>query len=129
MMRHLGEFQRSGEIDAGKLAGEVENFLISAEEIAYADAGGDLRNLIKTRRRERRRSNVTVVHDSGLAVAGLGIWGELGSIAGYVGLAVTAWASIHALRHRDKAYRHGYAVGRAVPEGHRLFEEPSPKES
>jgi hypothetical protein len=120
-MKRLSEFRRTGEVDAERLAGEVENFLLSAEQTAYAAAVGDLRDLIKRRRRERRRANVTVTRDAALAVAGLGVWGEAGNVSGYLGLAVTAWASIHALRHRGNAYRDGYAVGRAVPPEHRLI--------
>ena len=56
-----------------------------------------------------------------LGYTGLSIWGEVGNLSGYAGLAITAWASIHALRHRGKAYRDGYAIGRAVPQEHRLF--------
>jgi hypothetical protein len=121
VMKNFSEFRRTGTVNAEQLSGDVENFLLSAEEIAYEDARGDLRDLIKRRRRERRHSNITVMRDAGLAVAGLSIWGEVGSITGYAGLAITAWASIHALRHRGKAYRHGYAVGRTVPQEHRLF--------
>ena len=121
VMKRLSEFRRTGEVDAEQLAGEVENFLLRAEQTAYAAARGDLRDLIKRRRRERRRANITVTRDAALAVTGLSIWGEVGNVSGYAGLAITAWASIHALRHRGKAYRDGYAIGRAVPQEHRLF--------
>ena len=120
VMRHFNEFRRTGTVDAGQLNGAVENFLYSAEQIAYSDARGELRDLIKRRRRERRRANLTILRDTGLAVAGVSIWGEIGSIVGYAGLAVTACASIHALRNYGKEYRHGYAVGRMVPPEHRL---------
>ena len=109
-MRHFNEFRRTGTVNAGQLNGAVENFLYSAEQIAYSDARGELRDLIKRRRRERRRANLTILRDTGLAVAGVSIWGEIGSIVGYAGLAVTACASIHALRNYGKEYRHGYAV-------------------
>ena len=121
VMKHFREFRNDGTVDPERLVGDVESFLLSAEETAFADAQGDLRDLIKRRRREHRHSDVTIVRDAGLAVAGLSIWGEVGSVAGYVGLAITAWASIDALRHRGKAYRHGYAVGRALPQKHRLL--------
>jgi hypothetical protein len=132
VMKHFREFRNHGTVDPERLVGDIDNFLLSAEEIAFADAQGDLRDLIRRRRREHRSSNVTIVRDTGLAVAGLSVWGTVGSVAGYVGLAVTAWASLDALRHRDKTYRHGYAIGRALPQEHRLLlERPgnSPEES
>ena len=126
-LKRLEEFRHTGEVDAPKLAGEVEKFLYSAEEIAYADARGELRDHIRDTRRSRRRGRLAIVRDMGLAVAGLSIWGSVGDVTGqfanaasYAGLAVTAWASIHALRNFGDAYRHGYAVGRAVPPEHRL---------
>jgi hypothetical protein len=126
-LRRLEEFRRTGEVDAPKLAEELEAFLYSAEEIAYSDARGELREHIRATRRSRRRGRLAIVRDMGLAVAGVSIWGSAGDItgqiataAGYAGLAVTAWASIHALRNFGDTYRHGYAVGRAVPPEHRL---------
>ena len=120
-MKHLNEFRHTGTIDAQRLAGDLESFLYSAEQIAYADARGELRDLIRTRRRARGRAQLTIARDLGLAVAGLSIWGLVGNVAGYAGLAVTAWASIQALRRRGDTYRHGYAVGRALPDEHRLL--------
>jgi hypothetical protein len=121
VMKHFREFRNHGIVDPERLVGDIESFLLSAEEIAFADAQGDLRDLIRRRRREHRNSNVTIVRDTGLAVAGLSIWGAVGNVAGYVGLAITACASINALRHYGKAYRHGYAVGRELPQEHRLL--------
>ena len=120
VMKQLSEFRRTGTVDAQRLAGAVEGFLYSAEQIAYADARGELRDLIRRRRQAHAHARIAVTRDLGFAVAGLGIWGLAGSVAGYAGLAVTACASIQALRHQGETYRHGYAIGRAVPDEHRL---------
>jgi hypothetical protein len=121
-LKRLEEFRRTGGVDGERLAGELEDFLYSAEEIIYADAKGELRQHIQDGRRTRRRTRLTVARDLGLAVAGIGIWGATGNIAGligntsgYAGLVVTAWASIQTLRDFGSTYRHGYAVGRALP--------------
>jgi hypothetical protein len=121
VMKQLNEFQRTGTVDAQRLAGDLEAFIYSAEQIAYASARGELRDLIKRCRRERAGARITVARDAGLAVAGLSIWGLVSNVAGYVGLAVTAYASIQALRHQGERYRHGYAIGRAMPDEHRLL--------
>lgn len=128
-LKSLEEFRRNGQIDAERLAGDVERFLYSAEQIAYADAQGNLRDLIKARRRSRRRAGLTVTGGLGLAVAGLNLWGLAGDIAstassasGYVGLVVAAWGTIKTLRGSGAGEMHGYMVGRAVPDEHRLVQ-------
>jgi hypothetical protein len=126
-LRSLAHFRQTGEVDSTKLAGEIEDFLNRAEEIAYADARGELKENIKASRRTRRRAQLTVVRDVGLAVAGVSIWGTVGeaasqiaNAAGYLGLVITAWASIDTLRKFGSTYRRGYAIGRAIPDEHRL---------
>ena len=128
-LKGLEEFRRNGQIDAERLAGDVERFLYNAEQIAYADAQGNLRDLIKARRRSRRSARLTVTGGLGLAVAGLNIWGLAGDIAstasmasGYVGLVVAAWGSIRTLRGPGAGELHGYMVGRALPDEHRLVQ-------
>jgi hypothetical protein len=127
-LRSLAHFRRTGEVDSAGLAGDIEAFLSRAEEIAYADVRGELRESIKEARRTRRVTRLTVARDLGLAVAGVSIWGAAGEVAnqianatGYLGLVVTAWASIDTLRNFGSAYRRGYAVGRAIPDEHRLI--------
>jgi len=121
IMKDLDVFQRTGGSNTEHVAGHLEDFLYSAEQIAFADACGELRDLIRRRRRERRHSDVIITRDVGLAVLGLNIFGWVGSVAGYVGLAVTAWASVQALRHYDERFRHGYAIGRTIPPAHHLL--------
>jgi hypothetical protein len=128
-LKSLEEFRRNGQTDAEQFAGDVERFLYNAERIAYADAQGNLRDLIRTRRRSRRRARVTVTTGMGLAAAGLSIWGLVGDVAsiassaaGYAGLVVTAWGSIVTLRGSDPDELHGYMVGRALPDKHRLMQ-------
>jgi hypothetical protein len=125
----LEEFRRNGQIDAERLAGDVERFLYNAEQIAYADAQGNLRDLIKARRRSRRRARLTITGGLGLAVAGLNIWGLAGDIAstasiasGYAGLVVAAWGSIKTVRASGAGELNGYMVGRALPDEHRLVQ-------
>jgi hypothetical protein len=127
-LKRLEQFRRTGRVEGDKLAGELEDFLIIAEQIIYADARGELREYIRNRRRTRRGANLTVARDLGLAVAGMSIWGTAGKVAGligdtagYAGLVVSAWASIQTLRDFGSSYRHGYAVGRAVPDEQRLL--------
>jgi hypothetical protein len=127
-VKALDKFRQTGQLDGTKLAEDVENFLYSAEEIAYWDVGGELRERIRERRRSRRRAYLSVTRDLGLAVAGISVWGSLsnvaaqiGSAAGYAGLVVTACASLQALRDIGSVYRHGYAVGREIPNDHRLL--------
>ena len=127
-LKRLEEFRRTGIVEGERLAGELEDFLYSAEQIIYADARGELREYIRNRRRTRRGANLTVARDLGLAVAGMSIWGAagkvaglLGDTAGYAGLVVSACASIQTLRDFGSSYRHGYAVGRALPGEQRLL--------
>jgi hypothetical protein len=126
-LRRLEEFRQTGKADPERLAGDLERFLYSAEEIAYAETRGELHDLIRTRRRTRRHANLTVTGGLGLAVAGLSIWGTVGDVAttiadasGYVALAVTAWGSIRTLRGSGAIDLRGYMVGRALPNEHRL---------
>ena len=128
-LKSLEEFRRNGQTDPEHLAGNIERFLYNAEQIAYADVKGNLRDLITTRRRSRQRARITVTTGMGLAVAGLSIWGLAGaaaaiasSAAGYAGLVVTAWGSIKTLRGSGSDELHGYMVGRALPDEHRLVQ-------
>ena len=73
-LRRLEEFRQTGKADPERLASDLERLLYSAEEIAYAETRGELRDLIRTRRRTRRHANLTVTGGLGLAVAGLSIW-------------------------------------------------------
>jgi hypothetical protein len=126
-VKRLDDFRQTGRVDGPRLAEDIERFLYAAEEIAYSEVRGELRERIKERRRASRRAQLIVTRDLGLAIAGISIWGaisnvaaQVGSAAGYTGLVVTACASIQALRDLGSAYRHGYAVGREVPSEHRL---------
>jgi hypothetical protein len=129
-LKSLEQFRRNGLADgAEQLAGDVERFLSEAERIAYADTKGELKDYIRTRRRSRRIARVTVTTSMGLAVAGLSIWGPVGDVAsiassaaGFAGLAVTAWGSIKDWRGSGPDELHGYMVGSAVPDEHRLME-------
>jgi hypothetical protein len=126
-LKRLDEFRRTGKIDAERLAGDIEDFFYSAEQIIYSAARGELRDHIRRGRRIRRNAILSVTRDLGLAVAGIGIWGTVDSVtsqvsntSGYVGLAVTALASIQTLRDLGAAYQRGYAVGRTIPDDYRL---------
>lgn len=129
-LKRLEEFRRNGQTDNDEeLAGDIERFLNNAEQIAYADAQGNLRDLIRIRRRSRRRARVTVTTGVGLAVAGVSIWGLAGDVAaisstaaGYAGLAFTAWGSYKDWRGFGSDELHGYMVGRALPDKHRLVQ-------
>jgi hypothetical protein len=126
-LKSLEKFRRNGQTDAEQLAGDLERFLSSAEQIAYADTQGKLHDYIRTRRRSQRRARVTVTTNMGLAAAGLSIWGLVGDVgsitsnaAAYAGLVVTAWGSINTLRRPGPDERHGYMVG--MPDKHRLMQ-------
>jgi hypothetical protein len=129
-LKSLEQFRRNGLADdAEQLAGDIERFLSEAERIAYADTKGELKDYIRTRRRSRRIAKVTVTTSMGLAVAGLSIWGPVGDVAsiassaaGFAGLAVTAWGSFKDWRGSGPDELHGYMVGSAVADEHRLMQ-------
>ena len=128
-LKSLEMFRRNGQTDTEQLAGDVERFLYEAERIAYADTKGELKDYIRTRRRSRRIAKVTVTTSMGLAVAGLSIWGPAGDVAsiassaaGFAGLAVTAWGSFKDWHGSGPDELHGYMVGSAVPDEHRLMQ-------
>jgi hypothetical protein len=127
VVRQIRTFCRTGSADFQRFRDDVEKFLASAQEIIYADANKQLRELINRRKRAQGKARLTVARDVGLAVAGLDIWhtvgqigGDVASAAGYTGLAITAFASYQTLRHFNEAYRHGWALGASIPNEHRL---------
>jgi len=126
-VKSLEEFRLEGKTDFERLAGDIERFLYNAEQIAYADAQGNLRDLIRARRRSRQHARISVTSNMGLAVAGLSIWGIAGHIAStissdtsWAGLAITAWGSYKDIRGYRSEELHGYMVGRLLPDEHHL---------
>ena len=105
-----------------RLAGSVEGFLYSAEQIAYADARGELRDLIRRRRHSHAYARVAVTRDLGFAVAGLGIWGLVGSVTRCLVRPGRDRVCINpSATPPGRNFRHGYAIGRAIPDEHRLL--------